>query len=328
MWEFLSKASRKLGLTPHELPILLVSLLVAFFVFFVHSLSLRYTTYVDIPFSITSNIEGHANKSSNSEVVSFRVTATGFNLLKINALKEVDASLFIPSDQLTPSGKNLWTISTQSEAFGAALNAAIGEKARLEMIVADNPNFRFPRETHKRVPITAINVTTFEDQYMSTKGLVIRPDSVTVYGDSARLQSVTTVHTKPFRLTKISKSTRGQVKLENLIGVRVTEQAIRYSIDVTRYIQIPYEVEVETINVPKDVTLEVIPPKTTLEIRAVYPLATQDFSSLGYIIDYGEFEKSRDGKCLGELIGALPEGVISAVSKTEVFNCQSYKTEE
>ena len=60
---------------------MLLALLLAFSIWFIHNLSLRYSDYMSVPVVAKCNIDGHAGESSDKCDVAARCRATGYNFL-------------------------------------------------------------------------------------------------------------------------------------------------------------------------------------------------------------------------------------------------------
>lgn len=309
---------------PSDWILLVFSLLLALLVSLTHSLSQRFTHPVDVPFTLESNIEGHSKASSNVQTASLRVTATGFNILKINRLANKNESIYLDAANLKASGNNTYSFSTKNEAFISALKNLIGEKARIEVFHTDSLRFHFPTEYCKKVEVQPIHTISYENQYMSTRGLEIQPDSILIYGDSARLASVYSINTKPIKLSKLSHTKYGSIPLVGQLGIRYQTNSVKYSVDVTRFIEIPQEVEVEGINVPDYIKFSIYPSTAILYIRCENPIRNRDFSGLKLVVDYNKYMSAHTNKCVGEILGAENiDGLISVSSSVEIFDCLS-----
>lgn len=304
---------------------IVISLLLAFAVWLIDAMSQKYTKVVTAEIVAESNISGHRNLSNTPQAITARVTTTGFNFLRIGRQqRKGPVKLFIDHNAFRPTvnGEFFW-IRTADAAIASSADKIFGDKCRVESFDADTLQFRFPFENHKKVAVKPIETITFASQYMSVTGLEITPDSLVIYGEPSRLESIDCMYTMPIRLSKLSSPKKGHVKVAQLVGVRTSVEDVAYFIDVDRYAQVSREVTIGTVNVPKDVNFSVYPPKTTVDIRTVFPLLGASVPEIELVVDYNEYLSSISGKCVARVKGELPLGVFSVEPHTHVFDCIS-----
>ncbi|MCF0174848.1 MAG: hypothetical protein HUJ95_05860, partial [Bacteroidales bacterium] len=175
---------------------------------------------------------------------------------------------------------------------------------------------------NKKVPVVPMEAITFAPQYMSITGLSLTPDSVYVYGDPARLETIDRIFTVPLRLNNLSSPKKGTVKVAQLVGVRISDPEVSYFIDVDRYVQLSQEVVIKAINVPKDVDFKIFPASTEVDFRAVFPLIGS-VPKISLVIDYNDYLASISGKCVPRLEDELPLGFFNMEARTKIFDCIS-----
>ena len=302
-----------------DLAVFLFSLLLAFGIWLLHNLSLNYSDTMSVPVVAECNLEGHANVSSNSSVVVARCRTTGFSLLRNARQRKRDAVRirFQCKDMHQKEGE---IFSIGAAELGSYVGEIFGDGVRLESILSENVQFRFPFENHRRVPVQAMHVMSFKPQYMAMGEMRLQPDSVTVYGEPFHLEHIDRVSTRTINLPNLHSSAHGVVKLEPIAGVRLSETEVNYSLDVTRFVEISAEAVVSLRNVPSGVRLSVYPSTAKVVYRCAFPLSRDPTDDVRFYIDYKDFANSRDGKCVPRVSG-IPEGVISYAISPEVFEC-------
>ena len=72
---------------------------------------------------------------------------------------------------------------------------------------------------------------------MASGPLRITPDSVTVYGEKARLDLVDHVSTVPVTLDDVHEAQHGVLRLRRIKGVRLSDEVISYELPVSRYVE-------------------------------------------------------------------------------------------
>ena len=101
MRDLLHKLLKSLNFSRRDWAILLLALLLAFSVWLIHNLSLRYSDYLSVPVVAKCNIDGHAAESSDKSDIAARCRATGYNILangfKRNGRKK---ACFLPPENI------------------------------------------------------------------------------------------------------------------------------------------------------------------------------------------------------------------------------------
>lgn len=149
----------------------------------------------------------------------------------------------------------------------------------------------------KKVPVVPVSSLTYDSQYMSDGQMEISPDSVYVYGEPHRLETISQVYTRPIRYSDLNSNVSGFVELEKVRGVSFSENQVRYGINVVRFVEMTSVVPVRCINVPADKILMVYPSSVNVSLKCVYPLPAKFENQPDVYVDYNDFLKSVSGKC-------------------------------
>lgn len=302
-----------------DITIFVASLLLAFSIWLIYSLTLNYTQVVSVPVVATSNIDGHRQTSSNTELVLGRCHTRGFDLIRLNKAsdKKPITVKFEPSD-LHQKGDDLYYIT--STDLNTYVRDIFGNKAGMEGFVTDTLFFRFPVENSKKVPVQPVYSLSFEPQYTSVGGLRMTPDSVTIYGEPFHLNNIDRVYTKPFSLVNLKNTAHGEIKLSAVKGVRMSQTQAEYMVNVQRYVEISADVHILGNNVPASKTFVIYPSTAKVVFKCTFPLSINPVEDVRFYIDYHDFVNSLSGKCLVKT-SALPEEIISYRIEPEIFEC-------
>ena len=296
-----------------------LSLLLAFSIWFIHNLSLDYSDFLTVQMKAScDNLEGHAAISSNTCEVVARCRTSGYNILKSRLLSNRNPVVVSMDRQSLASRTGESYYITRKELSGAA-HLLYGEKVEVEYFLSDTLYFRFPYETNKKVPVFPVVSLSFRPQYMSQDNLEVVPDSVRIYGEPYHLANVDRVFTETIELQHLSSSAAGVAGIEKIKGVRLAEQEVHYSIDVTRFVEISREISVRAVNVPPDKEMMIYPSRAEVVFKCVFPLMS-DVDDAEFVIDYGDYIDSRSRKCI-PVPGYLPEGVLEYELMPEIFEC-------
>ena len=78
MKSFFDRVLSALNIRGRDWVILILSLLLAFSVWLIHNLSLRYNAFLSVNVSAVSNLQGHSDVSAGDAEVTARCRATGY----------------------------------------------------------------------------------------------------------------------------------------------------------------------------------------------------------------------------------------------------------
>ena len=287
---------------------LLLSLLLAFIVWLIHSLSLQYSVFLEYNVELNSTLQGRARSSVSQDVLIVRGKSDGYYILKQRIGRRKTLQISVPQDNLKHrDGDGFYVLS---EAIKSNIVEALGGNVDLEFIVTDSLDFIFPRIASKRVPVVPNSSISFEPQYMSVGGIVLRPDSVDIYGDARLLETVDSVFTETIYEKGVDGPIQGLCGIVPVRRITYSENTVYYSMDVVRYIEESLMVPVTVTGVPEDKDLIVLPSTVTLTFR-------RTFSSLRYTpedfvlaVDYADFVRTIDSEMVPGLV-SRPEGVMS-----------------
>lgn len=308
----------KLHINGRDLTVFLLSLLLAFSIWLIHNLSEVYSDTVSISVIAQSNLEGHAQTSSNSNAIVARCRTTGFNLIKLHASKRKAVTVNFDKDDFHHKDGEYFYIT--SESLSNYISEIYGDGVSLESFTSKYVTFRFPYENHKKVPIQVVALVTYQSQFMATGPMKLEPDSVMIYGEPYHLEQIDRVYTKSIALSNLHSSAHGLISIEKISGIRMSSTEVNYSLDVARFVEIPSTIVVKTRNVPSDRVLSVYPSKANVILRCVFPVTNDPSGRVNLYIDYQDFKNSINGRCVPRT-GKLPQGVIDEVIDPQIFEC-------
>lgn len=314
----MSRKSR-LNLRGREGLILVTSLLLAVVIWFLSNLSRDYPGVLNVPVSAECNLQGHSNVSVDVAVASVRCRTNGYRLLREGTRrsgKPVRVK-FERTDVRHDAGDRFYV---PGSALNNHLQTVFGDEVVVEEILSDTLFFTFPAEDYKKVPVRLSGDFSYRSQYMSSGPLRLMPDTVTVYGEKARLDLVDHVSTASLMLDDVHETQRGTVKLRRVKGIRLSEEEVSYELPVSRYVELRAELPVSVIGVPPGRHLQVFPSKATVILLCTFPVARDPFSAFEMAVDYADFASSLSGRCVARAL-QLPRGVLDYRVEPAVFDC-------
>lgn len=272
--------------------ILIVSLLLAFFIWLSRNLNQDYFTYRQFLVTVVTDIDGYAPSAVSSGTVSVGGQAKGYDLIKRRSSarhpKEItihmDASSFVPDD----GHENTFTVD--SKVLKKYLADASGSDFIVSTIPQDEVSFVFSPQSCKKVPVEIPEVDIVCDpQYMQIDGVKLMPDSVLVYGNSDKLARLQRVYTRPLRLQNLSGETSGEIPLRPVPGLRFGSRIINYRINVDRYVEQSLDVDITVNDVPADRKVILLPSTVRVVCRLPFSEKTVlDKSDMDFSVDYEE----------------------------------------
>ena len=299
---------KTLNINGRDWVVLLLALLLAFSIWLIHNLALKYNDYLSVPVSAACSIPGHSAVSADNAVVTARCRATGYKVIKSYIRRERGVEVPFRQADMNHKGGDIFYVTPADLKDYSHL--IFGPEITVEYFVSDTLFFRFPYENYKKVPVIPISTITYADQYMAESTIEVTPDSVFVYGEPFRLENVDAVYTKPINYMDISKDVSGVVKLEKIKDIRISEAEVRYGLKVKRFVEVISSVPVTAVNVPLGKKMSVYPSVVEVSLKCNFPLIDDPESGLRVEADYNDLQKSLGQRCVLK-VNAPARGVIS-----------------
>ena len=313
------KRKRRLPLKGREWLLLATSLLLAVLIWFLSNLSRSYSGVLGVPVVAECNLQGYNNVSSNSSMLSARCRAEGFRLLRegTRRSRRPVTVAFDRADLRHDAGERFFVTGNVMNNY---LRQIFGDKVDVEDIITDTLYFTFSPENNKRVPVRFAGDFSYRTQYMASGPLRLSPDSVTVYGEKARLDGLDHISTSNMFLDDVHETQHGVLRLRRIKGVRLSDEEVSYELPVSRYVEMRSELPVSVRNVPGGRHLDVFPSRATVILLCTFPVGRNPFEAFELFIDYEDFASSLSGRCVAR-VRELPRGVLDYRVEPGVFDC-------
>lgn len=294
---FLHRILKTFRLEGRDWAVFLTSLLLACSIWFIHNLALKYSDIVEVPVRAVCNIEGHSDRSSNSQVVVARCRMTGYNLVKARVFaRKGERDVTFAREAMHPRSADSWYVT--SKELQEVAHIIFGETATLEYFLSDTVVFKFPRQECRKVPVRLYGEFSMREQYMMVGDVALEPDSVLVYGEPSQLEQIPFIATDKIYKKDVSSGFSGVVKLRQPgKNLRLSDESVRFSASVSRFVEITRTLPVEVINAPLDREFIVIPSSVEASFRCAFPYSSDPLESASAYIDYNTYRESRSGKC-------------------------------
>ncbi len=320
MGQFFNKVLTLLNINRgRDLPVFLVSLALAFCIWFIYKILPTYSNDVEVSVKAECNIEGHSAESSENTKVSATCTSHGYTIIRRKVFSR-KRPVKVTFSKLHPTRDEEFFYLTASE-MGEYSQQIFGDNNVVESFARDTFFFKFPTEICRKLPVRPVLDLEFKPQYMMLGEMTLSPDSITVYGDASVLNALDCVQTRARKLSGISSSIKGDVKLEKPDGVRFSEKSVEYSAAVVRYVELVKKFSVSARNVPIGQRLMLNPSDVEVTFKCRFPIG-HPIDSVSLYVDYNDFLSARSGKCFVHADG-LTNNVISWSASPDVVECVS-----
>ena len=289
-----------------NLRLFLVSLLIACFVWVMHTFALEYSASMPCTVRVTTNLRGYAPEATAREVVLLRGKATGFYLLKMRGTgrKPVDLAVTVDARHFKRVAGEEDTFSLPATELRERLGEEMGDHFEVDFIDAEQLTFTFTPQSYVKVPVAASLDLDFRPQYMQVDDVRLNPDSVLVYGAVKELQRLTQVRTRRISFPSVDKTLQGYVELEPLPGFRMDVDRVSYEIEVDRYVESSVTLPVTVKGTPAGRTLMVLPSQVEVIYRAPFhPRGGRIVADdLTLVVDYADFAGAGSTKVIPQLV--------------------------
>lgn len=272
--------------------ILIFSLFLAFFMWSIQKLSQEYSAYIQYKVSLNSSMEGRAQSAVSENLLVVRGKSTGFYILqhKYDGENAQVLNLNAEPKQLrrVADSDKYYVLNTDLKA---KIQEALGDEFQMESFTTDTLYFNFPKQSYKKVPVAARHLLRYKLQYMPFTPVVLKPDSILIYGQTALLEKIDSVSTELIKGDKLDEQVNGVVALVPMDDVRYSAKEVYYSQKIGRYVENRLNVKVGMMNLPAGKNVVIIPQEVRLSFRTPFPgkgrVSENDFL---VAVDYAEVE--------------------------------------
>ena len=143
MRDFFHKILKLMNISGRDWTVFLLALLLAFSIWLIHNLSLRYTEFMQASVEATSNIEGHYYRSSNRSDVIARCQTTGYNIVR-NGLFSGKRKVSVAFDASSLHHKSGETYYITSSELKESAHLIFGDNVQIEYFITDTLFFQVP----------------------------------------------------------------------------------------------------------------------------------------------------------------------------------------
>lgn len=194
------------------------------------------------------------------------------------------------------------------------------KSSKILSVKPDKVEFYYNLGNKRRFPVRLLGQVKPGGRYYLSH-VKFMPDSVTVYGTNAVLDSIRTIYTTRQRIRNFSDTMTVKVPLRKIRGTKIVPDTVRMKLFPDVLTEETVEVPIEAVNMPEGTTLRTFPPKVTVRfvVGAAHlrnmpkDVATKNLLPNGFrvVADYNGIIANPSDKCRLTL-RAVPDGIRNA----------------
>ena len=267
----------------------LLFLFVTTFIWFLTKFSREFTADLEADIVYTNVPYGVIVSGENYKLVSFDLTASGFDFLfyKINRpVIEIDIQKYFKD------GKS--SILLSNSDFNRIIASQLKNEINIKNISIESMEVILDKLKTKRVKISLLENIQYEKGFKSIGVYRLTPDSIDISGPTHHLDTLNEITTQMFEIYKVSDniSTQVDLNISNDSGISYSQQSVALDITVKEFTQKTMLLPISINNLPQDISIQLIPKDITI----LFDVSMDEFneiSSSDFIV-ICDFDKKND----------------------------------
>lgn len=192
----------------------------------------------------------------------------------------------------------------------AALRNTFGTNATVSSISIDSIRLDYTTNPGKRIPVVIDGDVGAASGFVIAGRLISDPVSVVAYSTSENLDTLHKVYTVHFERLGLSESTKMEVRIRPMAGIRTIPDEVQVRIPVETLVHKVVSVNVEPVNVPSGKGLLLFPSKVNVGFYVPMNRFNEDETDIEVYVDYEDIERLRT-KRIPVRIAKHPESLVN-----------------
>ncbi len=301
--------------------ILVFSLFLAFFMWSIQKLSQNYSAYIKYRINLHCPLEGRVQSAFADNLLVVRGKSSGFYILQ-RMYEGDDAQVLdihVEPKQLRKAENSPDMFYMISADIKTKIDESLGGDFQVENLATDTLYFNFPGQSYKKVPVIARNSFRYKAQYMPFTHVVLKPDSLLIYGRSSLLEKIDSVFTERIRGEELDEPVSGIIPVATIKGIRFSVKDVYYSQDIGRYVENTANIKVGLINFPAGKNVVIIPQEVRIKYRSLFNETTVRNSDFFVAVDYNHIEDN--GNIVKPVLLRSPRNIYSVNIEPHFVEC-------
>ncbi len=302
----------KNGLKKRKVKLFLVFLLCSTLAWFISNLSKSYTSNATFDFEFVNISHDRLLISATKNQIDVKLEAVGFRLfgfsfknkrvkIDMSTIKKKGGRFYIPY-----------------KIYKKQIEKQIPSSMRLFEMDQDTLFFEFDEVISKNVPVKPRIKLNLAQNYLLDGKVTIEPSAITIKGPKSEVDTIKDVKTSKIDLPDLTSNFSQKATIyisEALKNTSFSTESVLIIGKVSRFSEKIIEVDVDVINLPKELEMKVFPNKVGILCKATMTtLKTLSSSDFRLIVDYAKIKENRIKK-LSLVLQKKPKNLHNAILK-------------
>jgi len=244
--------------------IFLVFFIISTFLWFLNAINKEYTTDLSLPYKIENLPQNMSLAEENDAELIVSVSGHGYNLLREEIEKiKLPLVIDIKSKKAPVKIHNNPQNNTQSfiltNDISKRVNKRFGDNIKLVKISPDTIFFNVVQTYSKKLKVTPKIIYTAEKDYIINGDIIVKPDSITVYGDKGIIDTISAVYTESTELGTIGKNKIHSLNIKYINNIRYSKSSVLIDIPLEKYTETYLKIPIQPINCPDNLKTRLMP---------------------------------------------------------------------
>ena len=239
-----------------------VFLLISVFIWLLNALGRNYTAQIEYPLVYTDLPLDRVFVGDPPENLDLRINALGYALLRYKILKKpVPISFKVSSYTMNRPGRDSTRAFIVTRYLKDQIAGQLPSELQLLEIKPDTLHFQFARRLEKMVPVRADLGFMLDNQFTTREGIQLVPDSISISGPDAILDTLSYVYTERVDLGLLNRNYSDKVRLKKISGLEFSDSRVNCAIELEKYTEVQRSIPIEVVGLPDTLVMQTFPSK-------------------------------------------------------------------
>jgi hypothetical protein len=278
----------------HRILVYLVFVGISTVFWFLNELNNTYNSTINYPIKFTHIPKTKSLVNDLPEYLQLSVNTDGYTLLRykfgpkvfpivVNLEKHTNINII--------NNPNVKQFQLQTRYLRRSINKQLQNNIEIVDIFPDTILFQFSNIVSKRVVVKSNVELGFTEECFLDGEITFIPDSITVTGPDIILDTLRAIYTKFKVFDKLNKPVKEFITLQKQNKLKYSNKNVEIVIPSTKFTQLQFEVDINTVNVPDTLLLKTFPEK--VKVSCMVSLADyNNIKASDFVIDvdYADIE--------------------------------------